>query len=272
MRMSWKSWCLILMIVFSCKEDPEPVTPVEQVTIAFDFQAKLEVKESQSGEIVIPIKLSKAQQEPVVIAYEAIGQEVVNGSDFTILSPNPLTIPTGSTQVSISLKVNDNSVVQPEERNIYFRIRTINKENIKIAVPKEVVIAITEDDCKAEIANVKFWLGKLKLQIENDISNGNGIENTKGLCSGILDVTGKFIGSQNPESTVSIKLTRDTKIPTKGTAVVDRAKLFTFSSQYEVQADGSYDELKKRITLNYSFFDLSNSANNFKSTMLIETE
>jgi len=263
-------WWVLLLSVCACGEDPAPVAPIEEVTLSFDFQSKLQVKENQNEEITIPIKLSLSQEEPITIVYEAIGQEVVNGSDFTILTPNPLTIPTGGTQTSITFRINDNNVVQPEERNIYFRIRTISKANIKTVVPKEVVVSILEDDCLAKISDVKVWFGSLTLLNQNEVSQGTGLENAQGVCSGSLDVKGKFVGSQNPESTVTIKLTQDAKVLTKGTAIVDRAKLFASSSQFEIQATGNYDELTKKITLNYSFFDLSNTANNFNSTLVIE--
>lgn len=258
-----------LLWLMGCNDNTDPVVKKEEATIFFDAQSKLEVREDDDTEIVIPIKLSLSQDVPVTVAYEIIGQEVVVGSDFVVLSQNPLIIPVGATQATVNIKINNNDVIQPEDRNIYLRFRSIVQTNVKVAVPKEVVISIQEDDCLPEIPNVKIWFGNLNLQSENETSTGIGSENVNGLCSGAFNVTGKFVGPNNPESTMTLFLTQDQTLKTKGTVKVTRAKLFSFSSSFEIEATGNYDAITKRITLNYSFFDLSKSANNFESTMLI---
>lgn len=267
MRALW--WSLSLFWLMACKDNVEPVIQKEEVTIFFDAQSKLEIREDDDTEIVIPIKLSLSQEVPVTVTYEIIGQEVVAGSDFVVLSQNPMVIPVGLTQATIKIKINNNEVVQPEDRNIYLRFRSIDQSNVKVAVPKEVVIAIKEDDCLPEIPNVKIWFGDINLQSENETSKGTGSENANGICSGALNITAKFVGPNNPESTITLVLTQDLTLKTKGTVKVTRAKLFSFSPSFEIEATGNYDAATKRITLNYSFFDLSNSANNFESTMLI---
>lgn len=271
MKLDWRNVLVILLFAVGCSSDPEPVIKKEEITIFFNAQSKLSVREDIQDEVIIPIKISLSQETPIVVTYETIGQEVVKDSDFVILSDNPLVIPAGSSEASVRIKIIDNDVVQPEDRNIYLRFRSIDQSHVKVAVPKEVVIAIKEDDCAANVSNVNVWIGSLTFQSEGTTSTGTGSENSAGICSGTFNVKGKFVGSENPESTLTIRLTQNLEISTKGSASITRTKLFSFTSQYEVEATGVYDELTKKITLNYSIFDLNNSTNNFSSTMVITT-
>ncbi len=260
---------ILLVVLFGCSSDPEPSNPKEEITIFFNSPSKLEIKENDGNEIILPIKLSVSETSPIEVIYEVIGQEVVNGSDFTILSANPLTIPAGDTEVNVSVQINNNEIIQSEERNIYLRLRTVNQSHVKIAVPKEVVITILEDDCPENAPNMEVWIGALSIQNQNDTSPATGLENANGLCSGLIDVKGKFLGNQNPESTMTLQLTQDPTFITKGSLILERTKLFESTSQFEIEATGNYDELTKKMTLSYSFFDLNNSAKNFNSTMVI---
>lgn len=272
MVLNWKNWCWVLLLVVACSEDPEPEIIQEEITIFFDSESKIEIKENDGAEIIIPIKISLSQEEPITVTYELIGQEVVIDSDFTLLSENPLVILAGSTQADIRIKINNNDVVQPEDRNIYLRFRAIDKDYVKTAVPKEVTISIEEDDCSPDIADVRVWIGPLTIQGNNETLTGTGSENSSGICSGTFNVKGKFVGDQNPESILTVILQQDPINITKGIASVTRTKLFDFTSQYELEATGTYDESAKKITLNYSFFDLNNSANNFTDTVIITAE
>lgn len=265
---------LLVLFLFSlgCKDDAESPPKKEEFTIFFDNQSKLKIREDENAEIILPISLSETQPNPVVVSYETIGQEVVNGSDFEILSGNPITIPSGSKQTSITIKINNNEIVQPEQRAIYIRLRSTDQSNIKIAVPKEVVIEITEDDCSENVSSTKVWMGALKIQSQQETLNGTGMENASGPCSGSFNITGKLVGNQNPESTVTTILTQDTPGSKTGTATISRAKLFTFTSQYEIEATGNYNEGTKKITLDYTIFDLTNSANNFNDTLVITVD
>ena len=265
------NWGRLILLVglFGCSSDPEPSNQKEEITIFFNSPSKLEVKENNGNEIVLPIKLSVSEASPIEVTYEVIGQEVVNGSDFTILSENPLVIPAGNTEVNVSIQINNNEIIQTEERSIYLRLRTINQSHVKISVPKEVVITILEDDCAANISNAEVWMGALTIQNQNDTSPATGLENASGLCSGLIDIKGKFLGNQNPESTMTLQLTQDPNVITKGSLILERTKLFESTSQFEIEATGNYDELTEKMTLNYSFYDLNNSAKNFSGTMVI---
>lgn len=268
-----RSWILVLFLFsLGCKEDVETIPKKEVVTVFFDSQSKLKVREDDTSEIVLPISLSAVQPNPVIVFYETIGQEVVNGSDFEIVSGNPLTIAAGSKQTSLTIKINNNEIVQPEQRAIYIRLRNTDQSNVKLAVPKEVVVEITEDDCLANISSTKIWIGALKIQSQNETLSGTGVENTTGLCSGSFNITGKLVGNQNPESTVTLSLLQDAPGSKTGAASIARAKLFTFTSQYDIEATGNYNEETKKITLDYSIFDLVNSSNNFNDTLIITVD
>ncbi len=269
---NWRNWCWVLLFVAACSDDPAPEVKKDEVSIFFDSQSKIEIKENDPTEIIIPIKISLSQEDPIIVTYELIGQEVVEGSDFDLLSENPITIPAGSTQAEVRIKINDNDIVQPEDRNIYLRFRSINQNYVKVAVPKEVKISIKEDDCSPNTSDVRVWIGQLIMQSNNETLTAIGSENSRGVCSGTFNVMGRFLGDQNPESTLTISLKQGQMPSTKGVATINRTKLFDFTSQYELEAIGTYDETTKKIVLNYSFFDLMNGSNDFSDTIIIVTK
>lgn len=269
--MSWRLiFCMtVTSLMWSCKDDEISTPAPELFDVTFDFQSKFQIKENDDTEIIIPIKLSESQNTPVTVTYEYFEQDAVNGSDFTILSDNPLVIPAGSTSVNVRIRINDNQVPQLEDRKIFLRLRSVDKANAKFGVPSEIEITIDENDCLSSISTVENWFGALTIQSEIDTSTGTGLENSTGLCGGSFDIKGKVVGVDNPESTLTIKLTKNLSEPTKGTAIINRSKLFTFTSQFEIEAEGEYDETTRKIVLKYNFFDLNNSANNFESSLLI---
>lgn len=269
--MSWRLvFCVFLILsLLSCKEEEVAAPEANFFDVAFDFQSKFEIDEDDATEIVIPIKVSESQTEALTVTYEYFQQDAVNGSDFTILSDNPLVISAGSTSANVRLRINDNVVPQPEDRRIFLRLRSTDTKNAKFGVPSEVTITINENDCQSNISTVQNWFGELTIQTEIDTSTGLGLENSTGLCGGSFDIKGKVVGEDNPESTLTIKLLKNLAEPTKGAASIARSKLFSFTSQFEIQAEGDYDETTGKIVLNYEFFDLNNSANNFESTLLI---
>lgn len=265
-------YILLFFLISACSEDKVVTAAPESFTVSFDFQSLFKIDENDPTELIIPIKLSRSLEESVAITYQPIEQDVVNGSDYSILSANPLIIAPGFLAANVLIRINDNDIVQPEDRKIYLRIRSISLKNGIIGVPREVIITIHEDDCAKQITDVKIWFGPLTIQSQNSSSAGTGSENAQGVCSGLLNVKGKFIGENNPESTLTVSLVKDSANPTKGDANISRSKLFAFTSQYEIEATGNYDEVTRRITLNYKFFDLNNSANNFESTAIITTD
>lgn len=270
--MKWSgAFFYVLLFMFACSEDPVSNPSLSLPSIAFNSESKIDVMENDPTIIAIPLKLSESQEVATSVTFEVIEQDVVEGSDFTILTENPVIIAAGSTEGKISIQINDNSIVQPEDRKIYLRIRSIDPSTIQIKVPKEVVITIKEDDCAANVPNVKLWIGDISVQNENDLTQATGLESSGGVCSGSFKVKGKFVGSENPESTVLVTLTQSATDKTKGTAKVARTKLFDFTSEYEFEASGTYDESTKKIIMDYSFYDLLDSSNNFSSTLTITT-
>jgi len=269
MALNGRYWCWVWLWVAACGDGPMPEIKKEEISIFFDSKSKISIRESDTTTIVVPIRISLSQEGPIVAAYETIGQEVVEGSDFTLLSENPITIPAGATTANVRLKINDNDIVQPEDRNIYLRLRAIDKDFVKLAVPSEVRINIEEDDCPADAPDVSVWIGQLTLQSTTEMVTGTGTENPSGVCSGAFNVRGKFVGAQNPESTLTIVLDQGQAMGTNGVARIVRTKLFGFTSQYELEAIGTYDEATGKIVLNYSFFDLLDSSNNFSDTLVI---
>jgi len=263
-----KYWWLLIFSVGCGKEEPVP-EKIIPFNVSFDFPSKLDINEDDDSEIEIPIRLDLSQKEAVSITYETIEQDVVEGSDYSVLSDNPLVIQSGDFSALVKLRINNNNIVQPEDRKIYLRIRSVSLKQAKIGIPTDVVITIREDDCNETVALAKNWFGDLTIQGESDFTEATGLEHKSGLCSGKVDIEGQFVGGNNPESKLTVSLIKDQIVPSEGEAIIERSKLFDFTNRYEIEATGSYDEVLKKMVLNYSFFDLENNANNFESTIII---
>ncbi len=266
---------LVVLVIFvglllGCGEDADILKA--PVSLSFDFPAQISQKESDGTELIIPVQLSEAQATPVTVRFDIIGVEVVNGSDFNVLSANPLLIQPGSTQATVNIRLNDNAIVQPEERKIFIQVRSIEPSSIEAKIPKQVVITIEEDDCPLNVPNVEVWIGEVDIEGPFDPASGVALESPGGLCSGLLNVQGRFFGSQNPESTVIIALAQKFPGATSGTTSVANGPLFTFSDQFQYEATGTYDEETGEIVLNFSLFDLVNSLNNFTGTHVVRSK
>ena len=256
--MRWVRSVILLGFVVGCGDDAVEVLK-EPVSLRFDFPAQVPQKENNGTEIVIPLLLSEAQTSPVTIRFDIIGVEVVNGSDFSVLSANPVVIKPGDTGATVNILLNDNEVVQLEERSIFVRVRSVEPASVEVKLPAQVVIVIEEDDCPAHVANVEVWIGDVDIEGPFGPVVGVALENPDGLCSGKLNVRGRFFGSQNPESTLTIVFTQTTQGATSGTTAVVKGPLFTFSDQFQYEATGTYNEETGEIVLNFLLFDQLNS-------------
>jgi len=260
---------LLIGLSFACSEEEAPKPFPVTASIFFEGPTVIEVVESDEDLIEIPIKLSVSQENQLSIRYEVIGEEVIDGSDFEVTSSNPIVINAGSTSAKVLIKINDNSVVQPEERKIFLRFRSTDPTEVQIKNPKEVVISIIEDDCPSSSPNTATWIGPVIVQDESSTTDGNGSVDSKSICSGKVSVVAKFFGEQNPTSTVLIQLVPGSSGAAAGLATVARYKPFAASPQFEYEANGTYSQSTKTIILDYMLFNLSNSANNFTGTHII---
>ncbi len=254
---------------FACSEEEAPKPFPVTSSIFFEGPSVIEVVERDEDLIEVPIKLSVAQENQLTVSYEVIGEEVFNGSDFELMSVNPIVINAGSTSAKVSIKINDNSVVQPEERKIFLRFKSTGDSEVQIKSPKEVVISILEDDCLPSIPNTATWAGPVLVQDESSTTDGTGSVESSGICSGQVSVAARFFGEQNPIIIVLIQLLPGSTGAESGVAAVARFKPFAGSPQFEYEANGSYSQLTKTIILDYMLFDLNNSANNFTGTHVI---
>lgn len=264
---------LIFLVGFAsgCGEDADVVLQVP-VSLSFDFPSQISIKETDGKELIIPVQLSETQTFPVSVRLDIIGVEVVNGSDFNILSSNPLLIQPGATQATLNLRLNDNTVLQPEERKIFIKIRSVEPSSVEVKAPKQVVVTIEEDDCPANVPKVEVWIGEVDIEGPFDPVAGLALENPNGLCSGMVNVRGRFFGTQNPESTLTIALAQNFPGATSGTTTVENGSLFTFTDQFLYEAIGTYNEESGEIVLNFSLFDQVNSLNNFTGTHVVRAK
>ncbi len=260
---------LLVGLSFACSEDETPKPFPVTASIFFEGPSVIEVIESDEDLIEIPIKLSVSQESELTVSYEVIGEEVINGSDFEVTSVNPIVINAGGTSAKVSIKINNNSVVQPEERKIFLRFKSTSPSEVQIKNPKEVVISILEDDCPPSSPNTATWVGPLVVQDESSTTDGTGSVDSNSICSGQVSVVARYFGEQNPTSTVLIQLVPGSSGAASGLATVARFKPFAGSPQFEYEADGTYSQLTKTIILDYMLFDLNNSANNFAGTHVI---
>ena len=82
-------------------------------------------------------------------------------------------------------------------------------------------------------------------------------------------VDGYFFGTNNPKSRITILMTQNSSFPTKGFTSVIRFPLFEGFTTYDYEASGTYDEISKIITLNFTVYYNPNHNDDFSGTHII---
>ncbi|MEJ0057146.1 MAG: hypothetical protein WDN75_16710 [Bacteroidota bacterium] len=194
------------------------------------------------------------------VTFEVIGDNVLLNSDYKVQTGSPIQIVRGKYFANISILPVDNNIIQPEKRTILVRIRSVDNPSLTLQVVKEVEIDLLEDDCLPTVPKVSLFVGSVSINDGQSSVTGKGEGGAGGICGGTLLVTGKFFGEKLGDTAMTIILTQNVTTPTKGLASVVRFKLFEGNDLYEYEANGTYDEPSKNITLNFTVYDTSDNS------------
>lgn len=253
----------------TCTEEAEKIVYSGPDFVFLDSKPQLSLYENQKTPLSIPVKVSLAQSENLQITFEVIGTNILAGSDYIVQTASPVEILRSKYSASISILPVDNNVIQPEQRTIIVRITSVDNAKLSLQVVKEVQINLLDDDCLSTVPKVSLWVGSVNIQGgSSTTATGTGEGGAGGICGGSLVVTGNFFGSA-PSSSMTILMTQNTSIPTKGFTSVIRFPLFAGSAQYDYEASGTYDETGKNITLNFSVHDTTDPTFQLTGTHII---
>lgn len=250
-----------LLLVIACSQEPEKIIFNGPNFVFLDSNKTLQVYENAKEPITILVSVSMAQSGSTDVTYEIDSEGMVEGSDFVVLSGNPVSIPAGQYSVPLVISLTNNDIIQPEERNITVKIKSVNNENLNIDMVKEVSISVLDDDCEPTVAKVNIWIGDVSITDDNYGSGtGTGSGGAGGICGGSLTVTGYFFSPGNPASTMVIKFLQSSPGSNSGLVSVNRFQVFQTIPNYEYEASGTYNEATKKIVLNYVVYNTSDNS------------
>ena len=237
--------------------------------VYFDSKPQISLYENALP-LSIPVSINIAQTEKVQVTFEVIGENILTGSDYIIQTPSPVEIPRNKYSTTITIQPINNAIIQTEKRTITIRIKSVNNTALTLQVVKEVVIDLLDDDCSPTVPKASIWVGALKIQGgSSGITPGTGEGGAGGICGGSLVVDGYFFGTNNSKSRITILMTQNSSFPTKGFTSVIRAPLFKGFTTYDYEASGTYDEVSKNITLNFTVYYNPNHNDDFSGTHII---
>jgi hypothetical protein len=247
---------LAALLFTTCSQEPDKIIYKGPDFVFFDSKSQISLYENQKTALSIPIKISLPQTSTTRITYQVTGENVLLGTDYKVQTVNPVEIGSGTFGSVISILPVDNAIIQPEKRTITIKILSVDNPLLEPQVVKEVEIDLLEDDCAPTVPRISLWAGgSVNIQgYGSSTSTGTAEGGSGGICGGSLSVTGKFFSDSNPSTTMTIIMTQNQTVTTKGTASVIRFPMFTGSTQYDYEAGGTYDELSKTITLNFTVY------------------
>jgi len=252
---------LILFCMWACSQEEEKIIFKGPHFIFLDSEKTLQVYESDKEPLVIPISVSMSQPDNLLVTYEIISEGAIVGSDFIVQSANPLVIPAGKFSSNISIKLQDNAIIQSEVRKLTVKIVSVNTDQLNIDVVKEVMVSLLDDDCAATVPKITLWTGEISIADDSfGAATGTGSGGTGGICGGTLSVTGHFFNTQNPITTMTIKFIQNSPGSDEGLVSVARFQAFESLTQYEYEATGTYNEINKKIVLNYVMYNTADDS------------
>lgn len=268
--MKQKKYLRLFLFVglLACSQEPDLILFTEQPFIFFDTIPQLDIRENATDPLKIPVKVSSTLSVPVTVTYEVVGDNVVPGSDYSVLSENPIIIQPGNFEKDILIEVHNNNVIQKEQRTITVRIKSIDPTDYKPEVVSEVSITVLEDDCLPDIAKVILWEGDVTISSDFGVDDGSAVANA-GICGGSLQVDGPLFGTNNPSSSMIISFLPKATGSDNGIATVANFQPFEGNDQYEYEASGTYNETTRQIVLNYTLIFVNDPASSFTGTHTI---
>jgi hypothetical protein len=241
--------------LLGCGSEPDRIIFSGKDFVFFEASEVVPLLENSADPLEIPVKVSLAQDEDVTVAYTIEENGAIEGIDFEILSPNPITISAGEYETAIEIAVINNEVFETESRTF-----SITLTEISPSLDKQVLTSVTVDvvneDCPAEIPKIVNWIGSLSVEdVGFGASPGTGDAGPDGSCGGVLIMTGDLLAF-GLDSKITLVFTQDSPGSTTGTVEVARDRFFTDDAYagYQYEASGTYNEATQEIIIDYNFY------------------
>lgn len=253
--------CLVgALFLTSCEEDTVTFNGNSFVSLSDVAFTTRSVTEG-AGTVTFPVTLSKTYKEDVVVTFQVTGNNVTEGTDYTILTPT-VTIPAGEYTADFSIALVDDDILNTVIRTLDITMASTNVAGLDLGIENEgsyhKVLTIVNDDCPSKFT---YWLGNLTL-VDSSEGNfaGTGESNEDGDCD-ILVVTGNLGGESDDyinNDVFNITFTPENESGTEGSVEVPVTIVgqrtsgdVTYTTKYA--GSGTYSTVTGLIVIDYEF-------------------
>jgi hypothetical protein len=118
-----------------------PSAPTGSVTVF--FQDATSAFNENADEVTVRVRLSALFAEDVWIPFSVTGGTATNGTDYTVLTPSPVLMRSGATQVDIHIRINQDSMYECHE-NVILSLGA--PFNAGVSAPQTHTLSINDDD------------------------------------------------------------------------------------------------------------------------------
>lgn len=245
------------LVAASCGNEPDKIEYRGPAFVFIESGSNLALLENSESTLQIPVKISKPQKEDVTVGFEIDADGAVEGIDYNVLTPSPITIEAGEYSAFIEIEVIDNAVFESETRKFDITLTDLSKSSLDKQVLTSVNVEIVNDDCEADIPKISKWVGAVDVEdagfgsVAGFASTGPG-----GSCGGVLVLSDADIVQVGEDSRIVIVFTQDSGNPTTGTVEVARDRIFTNDAYagYQYEGQGTYDEDAREILIDYTLY------------------
>lgn len=245
------------LAVVGCGDEPDKIEYRGPAFVFIESGSNLALLENSESTLKIPVKISTPQKEDVTVGFEVNADGAVEGIDYTILTPTPITIEAGDYSSFIEIEVIDNAVFESETRKFDITITDLSKSSLDKQVLTSVNVEIVNDDCDADIPKISKWVGTVDIE-DAGFGSVSGFASTGpgGSCGGVLVVSDADIVQVGEDSKIVVVFTQDSGNPTTGTVEVARDRIFTNDEYagYQYEGSGTYDEDSGEIMIDYTLY------------------
>lgn len=245
------------LVAASCGNEPDKIEYRGPAFVFIESGSNLALLENSETALQIPVKISTPQKEDVTVGFEIDADGAVEGIDYNVLTPSPITIEAGEYSAFIEIEVIDNSVFESETRKFDITLTDLSKSSLDKQVLTSVNVEIVNDDCEADIPKISKWVGAVDVE-DAGFGSVSGFASTGpgGSCGGVLVLSDADIVQVGEDSRIVIVFTQDSGNPTTGTVEVARDRIFTNDAYagYQYEGQGTYDEDAREILIDYTLY------------------
>lgn len=246
------------LILTNCGTEPDRILYKGSDFVFLESGATASILESSPTTLKIPVKVSTPQSEDIDVSFEISADGAVEGIDYELITPSPITIEAGEYTAYIEVEAINNTEYEPESRKFDITITDVSNSSIDKQVRTSISVEVVNDDCPDDVPKIAFWVTNLYVE-DVGFAEGAavGTAGPAGSCGGVLVVTGDdtFAFGVGPMR-ITLAFTQDSENPTTGTVTVAKGPYFADAdySAYHYEATGVYDEETKEILLDYVFY------------------